>query len=94
MTNEYYIQKMAKAICQFGKCETCDKDCIDYKAAERAFYAYAKQHNDVVDEFANKLVAAYSAPMYQEPGAHTMIIKLFGNIRDIQKEMTIYDNRY
>ena len=94
MSNEYYIQKMAKAICQTGKCLTCDKDCLDYKAAERAFYAFAKQHNTTVNEFATKLVDMYSAPMYQEPGAHTMIVKLFGNIRDIQKEMTIYDERY
>ena len=94
MTNDYYIQKMAKAICQTGACEFCGKDCLHYASAERAFYAYAKQHNTIVNEFATKLVDMYSAPMYQEPGAHTMIIKLFGNIQDIQKEMTIYDERY
>ena len=44
MTNEYYIEKMAKAICQSGKCATCDKDCIDYKAAERAFYPLVQEN--------------------------------------------------
>ena len=26
---------IARAICQHGKCEKCDADCIDYRAAER-----------------------------------------------------------
>ena len=26
---------IARAICQHGKCEECDSDCIDYKAALR-----------------------------------------------------------
>ena len=26
---------IARAICQTGKCNECDKDCLDYKAALR-----------------------------------------------------------
>lgn len=29
------IELIARAICQHGKCEKCDADCIDYRAAER-----------------------------------------------------------
>lgn len=32
---EIDVELIAKAICQHGKCEKCDADCIDYKAAER-----------------------------------------------------------
>ena len=28
-------ERIAKAICQHGKCKTCDEDCIDYRAAMR-----------------------------------------------------------
>jgi hypothetical protein len=36
MTNTELI---ARAICQFGHCEKCDKDCIDYRAALRVVEA-------------------------------------------------------
>ena len=26
---------IAKEICQYGQCEKCDEDCIDYRAAQR-----------------------------------------------------------
>lgn len=26
---------IAKAICQYGQCKTCDEDCVDYRAAMR-----------------------------------------------------------
>ena len=26
---------IAKAICQYGHCEKCDEDCVDYRAAMR-----------------------------------------------------------
>ena len=26
---------IARAICQYGKCKTCDEDCVDYRAAQR-----------------------------------------------------------
>ena len=29
------IETIARVICQHGKCEKCDADCIDYRAAER-----------------------------------------------------------
>lgn len=30
---------IARAICQHGKCETCDEDCLDYQAAQRIMKA-------------------------------------------------------
>ena len=30
---------IAKAICQYGKCKTCDEDCVDYRAAMRVMKA-------------------------------------------------------
>ena len=26
---------IARAICQYGHCEKCDEDCVDYRAAMR-----------------------------------------------------------
>ena len=30
---------IARAICQHGKCEKCDSECIDYRAAQRVMTA-------------------------------------------------------
>ena len=30
---------IARAICQYGKCKTCDEDCVDYRAAMRVMKA-------------------------------------------------------
>lgn len=30
---------IARAICQQGKCEKCDEDCVDYRAAQRVMKA-------------------------------------------------------
>lgn len=30
---------IARAICQYGKCKTCDEDCVDYRAAQRVIKA-------------------------------------------------------
>ena len=30
---------IARAICQYGKCEKCDEDCVDYRAACRVINA-------------------------------------------------------
>jgi len=30
---------IARAICQHGKCKTCDEDCVDYRAALRVMKA-------------------------------------------------------
>ncbi len=29
------VEQIAKAICQFGQCNKCDEDCVDYRAAQR-----------------------------------------------------------
>ena len=29
------IELIARAICQYGQCEKCDEDCVDYRAAMR-----------------------------------------------------------
>ncbi len=30
---------VARAICQYGKCNVCDEDCVDYRAAKRVIKA-------------------------------------------------------
>jgi hypothetical protein len=30
---------IARALCQYGTCKTCDEDCVDYCAAIRAMKA-------------------------------------------------------
>lgn len=37
------IELIARAICQHGKCEKCDADCIDYRAAERVVAALERE---------------------------------------------------
>lgn len=37
------IETIARAICQHGKCEKCDADCIDYRAAERVAAVLEKE---------------------------------------------------
>lgn len=37
------IEIIARAICQHGKCEKCDADCIDYRAAERVAAVLEKE---------------------------------------------------
>jgi hypothetical protein len=37
------IETIARAICQHGKCEKCDVDCIDYRAAERVAAVLEKE---------------------------------------------------
>ncbi len=29
------VEKIAKAICKYGTCKSCDEDCVDYRAAQR-----------------------------------------------------------
>lgn len=37
---------IARAICQHGKCKTCDEDCIDYRAAIRVMKAIEEEKKD------------------------------------------------
>lgn len=30
---------IARALCQYGTCKTCDRDCVDYRAAQRVMKA-------------------------------------------------------
>ena len=39
----FNIETIARAICQHGKCEKCDADCIDYRAAERVAAVLEKE---------------------------------------------------
>ena len=81
-------ETIARAICETGKCCVCDSSCIDYRAAERVLKVIEAENNNIVNSFATNLKNYYSSPMYQEPGAHTMIIKLFSNIDDVVRSMT------
>lgn len=29
------VEAIAKAICQYGQCKSCDEGCVDYRAAQR-----------------------------------------------------------
>ena len=33
------VEKIARAICKYGTCKTCDEDCADYRAAQRVMTA-------------------------------------------------------
>ena len=39
MINTDNTELIARAICQHGKCKTCDEDCVDYRAAQRVIKA-------------------------------------------------------
>lgn len=43
------IELIARAICQHGRCEECDSDCIDYRAAKRVA-AVLEKEEDAKDE--------------------------------------------
>lgn len=36
---------IARAICKYGTCKTCDSDCADYRAAERVMKAIEEDKN-------------------------------------------------
>lgn len=41
---------IARAICQHGKCKTCDPDCVDYRAACRVMKAIEKDKEEIPQE--------------------------------------------
>ena len=41
---------IAKAICQYGQCKTCDEDCVDYRAAMRVVAALESEGVEVEDD--------------------------------------------
>lgn len=41
---------IARAICQYGKCKTCDEDCVDYRAAQRVMKAIEKDAEEIPQE--------------------------------------------
>ena len=41
---------IARAICQHGKCKTCDEDCVDYRAAQRVMKAIEADATKKVSE--------------------------------------------
>ena len=48
------IELIARAICQHGKCEECDSECVDYRAALRVAAALEANGVEVSeDENAN-----------------------------------------
>lgn len=44
---------------------------------------------EAIKEFVQRVKGVYSAPRYERPTAHTLIIKLFDNIDQIAKEMGV-----
>lgn len=49
------IELIARAICQHGKCEECDTDCIDYRAAERVAAVLEREAKTDEEESSNDL---------------------------------------
>jgi hypothetical protein len=37
------VEKIARAICKYGTCKTCDEDCADYRAAQRVMKAIEEE---------------------------------------------------
>ena len=48
---------IARAICQHGRCKTCDEDCIDYKAAQRVMKAIEAEPTTELLKAAEELVS-------------------------------------
>ena len=47
------VEKIAKAICKYGTCKSCDEDCADYRAAQRVMKAIEEEDScstDIVEE--------------------------------------------
>ena len=44
---------IARAICQYGTCKTCDPDCVDYRAAQRVMKAIEKDATKEVSKDGN-----------------------------------------
>lgn len=56
---------IAKAICQHGKCKTCDEDCIDYKAAQRVMKAIEAEPLAELLKSAEELVSKAGVKLLQ-----------------------------
>lgn len=41
---------VARAICKYGTCKTCDSDCPDYRAAERVMKAIEEDKKKEAEE--------------------------------------------
>ena len=46
---------IARAICQHGKCKTCDEDCVDYRAAQRVIKAIEAEATKEVSKDGNQV---------------------------------------
>ncbi len=63
---------IAKAICQYGHCEKCDEDCVDYRAAMRVMKAIEKEKLSEVDRVLTDLeteVSEHSVHWSYQPRA-------------------------
>ena len=47
------LEVIAKAICKYGTCKTCDPDCVDYRAAQRVMKAIEKDATKEVSKDGN-----------------------------------------
>jgi hypothetical protein len=56
---------IARAICQHGKCKTCDEDCIDYKAAQRVMNAIEAEPSAELLKAAEELVSKAGVKLLQ-----------------------------
>ena len=71
------IEKLTINMNAFGLTAIREKERADTARAE------------AIKEFVERVKGVYSAPRYERPTAHTLIIKLFDNIDQIAKEMRV-----
>ena len=46
---------IARAICKYGTCKTCDEDCADYRAAQRVMKAIKADATKEVSKDGNQV---------------------------------------
>ena len=56
---------IARAICQHGKCKTCDPDCVDYRAAQRVVKALEGESPAELLKSAEELVSKAGVKILQ-----------------------------
>ena len=56
---------IARAICQHGKCKTCDEDCVDYRAAQRVMKAIEAEPPTELLKSAEELISKAGVKILQ-----------------------------
>ena len=73
---------VARAICKYGTCKTCDSDCADYRAAERVMKAIEEdkkkkaedRYQEILGLLYEKSTAANVERCYETKDGETMVV--------------------